>query len=82
MYNFALRLNLTSHEKGRTARNQPRLPVLLPIAFPGLDWDAHPSIQLLAGDWAGRPAPCRGSFMIKQEYGLICFSRHHQHAGS
>ena len=68
MYNFALRLNLTSHEKGRTARSQvtpssnlhtdfpfdfrrlqPRLPVLLPIAFPGLDWDAHPSIQLLAG---------------------------------
>ena len=50
MYNFALRLNLTSHEKGRTRRNQPRRPVLMPIAFPGLDWDAHPSIQLLAGD--------------------------------
>jgi hypothetical protein len=106
-YNFALRLNLTSHEKGRTQRNQvrknrkhaagiaapnasfahlniahsrtvildqPRLPVLLPIAFPGLDWDAHPSIQLLAG-LLQQPA----NFATR--LGFIQLYRHHQHAG-
>ena len=47
-YNLAKRLNLTSHEKGRTQRTERRLPIMMPIAFPNLDWDGHPHVQLLA----------------------------------
>ena len=78
MYNFALRLNLTSHEKGRTTRSQARLPVLRPIAFPGLDWDAHPSIQLLAGT---APSPLSRQLHVNKNAVLTFFSRHHKHAG-
>jgi hypothetical protein len=34
----------------RTAEGEPRLPVILPIAFSDLDWDAHSHVQLLAGN--------------------------------
>ena len=47
-YNFAKRLNLTSHESGKTVEGSPRLPVILPIAFPNLIWDQHPHVELLA----------------------------------
>lgn len=36
--NLALNLNLHSHEQGRSVRGQPRVPFLLPVSFPGLDW--------------------------------------------
>jgi len=45
---LAKRLNLTSHESGRTPRTSPRLPILLPIAFKDLEWGAHDHVQLLA----------------------------------
>ena len=47
-FSLAKRLHLTSHETGRTERNQPRLPIFIPFAFSDLDWNAHPHIQLLA----------------------------------
>mmetsp|Transcript_45449 Transcript_45449/g.106283 ORF Transcript_45449/g.106283 Transcript_45449/m.106283 type:complete len:371 (+) Transcript_45449:170-1282(+) len=47
-FNLAKRLNLTSTEMGRTREGDPRLPVILPIAFSDLDWDAHSHVQLLA----------------------------------
>ena len=48
-YNLAKRLNLTSHEKGRTKRDsEQRLPIMLPIAFPNLNWDGHLHVKLLA----------------------------------
>jgi len=46
-YSYAKRLNLTSHEKQITKPNQPRLPVIIPVAFPDLDWNV-PHIELLA----------------------------------
>jgi len=45
---LAKRLNLTSHESGRTPRTSPRLPILLPVAFKDLEWGAHDHVQLLA----------------------------------
>eukprot|EP00300_Choanocystis_sp_HF-7_P028182 c33604_g1_i1.p1 GENE.c33604_g1_i1~~c33604_g1_i1.p1 ORF type:complete len:395 (+),score=94.27 c33604_g1_i1:90-1187(+) len=47
-YSLAKRLNLTSHERGQTQRAQPREPVLVPIAFPNLNWTAHKHVELLA----------------------------------
>lgn len=39
-YNFALRLNLTSKAK-------PRLPVVIPICFPDLNWTGHDHVMML-----------------------------------
>jgi hypothetical protein len=47
-FNLAKRLHLTSTEAGRSAPGAPRVPVLVPIAFAGLDWDAHSHVELLA----------------------------------
>lgn len=47
-YSLAKRLNLTSHECGRTDREQPRQPILLPVAFSNLNWTAHKHVELLA----------------------------------
>jgi len=47
-YAFAKRLNLTSHESGRTKREEARKPIFIPIAFPNLVWNAHPQVELLA----------------------------------
>ena len=47
-FSLAKRLHLTSHESGRTQRDQPRLPIFIPFAFSDLDWNAYPHIQLLA----------------------------------
>jgi hypothetical protein len=47
-FNLAKRLNLTSHEKGLTQRNQERMPIIIPIAFSDLLWDDHPHVELLA----------------------------------
>ena len=49
-YNLAKRLNLTSHERGRTDRKDHRLPIIMPIAFSGLRWDAHSHVELLAAN--------------------------------
>ena len=45
---LAKRLNLTSHERGRTKRTEPRLPVFIPVAFPNLNWSGHSHVELLA----------------------------------
>lgn len=47
-YNLAKRLNLTSHESGRTSHPSHRLPSILPVAFPDLRWDQHSHVELLA----------------------------------
>eukprot|EP01038_Epipyxis_sp_PR26KG_P006390 gene6390-8803_t len=47
-YNLAKRLNLTSHESGRTVEGEKRLPVILPIAFPNLIWNKYSHVELLA----------------------------------
>jgi len=47
-YALAKRLNLTSHESGRTKRENPRKPSFIPIAFPNLNWTAHSHVELLA----------------------------------
>eukprot|EP00052_Salpingoeca_macrocollata_P032570 m.5985 g.5985 ORF g.5985 m.5985 type:complete len:370 (-) comp3887_c0_seq1:44-1153(-) len=46
-YSLARRKNLTSFERGVTSKGQPRKPVFVPIALPGLDWSA-PHIEVLA----------------------------------
>ena len=47
-FSLAKRLNLTSHEKGITKQGDSRKPIILPIAFPDLNWSAHSHIELLA----------------------------------
>ena len=47
-YNEAQRMNLTSHEVGRTSRDEFRQPILLPVGFNDLRWDDHEHIELLA----------------------------------
>ena len=47
-YSLAKRLNLTSHESGRTNRNQKRVPIMIPISFSDLKWNAYPHVELLA----------------------------------
>ena len=49
-FSLAKRLHLTSHESGRSdkSKNEPRLPVFIPIAFSDLQWNEHSHIQLLA----------------------------------
>lgn len=47
-YNLAKRRNLTSHERGVTSGDQPRVPILVPVAFPDLNWDDHAHVELLA----------------------------------
>lgn len=47
-FSLAKRLHLTSHESGRTKRNEPRLPIFIPFAFSDLNWNDYPHIQLLA----------------------------------
>lgn len=49
-YNYAIRLNLTSYESGRTSRGVARKPVFIPIAFSDLDWGAHRHVRLLAAN--------------------------------
>lgn len=49
-FNLATRRNLTSHETGRTQRGQKRLPIILPIAFSDLDWNAHEHVKMLAAN--------------------------------
>jgi len=39
---------LTSHESGRTQRNEHRLPIIMPIAFADLNWTQHAHVELLA----------------------------------
>jgi hypothetical protein len=47
-FSLAKRLNLTSHESGRTAEGGVRKPLFVPVAFSDLDWEAHSHVQLLA----------------------------------
>jgi len=47
-YALAKRLNLTSHESGRSKRENPRKPCFIPIAFPNLNWTSHSHVELLA----------------------------------
>lgn len=47
-FSLAKRMNLTSHETHRTERTDERLPIMIPIAFPNLDWNKHSHVKLLA----------------------------------
>ena len=47
-FSLAKRRNLTSHESGRTSPSGPRLPAIVPVAFPSLDWERFPHVELLA----------------------------------
>jgi len=47
-FTHALRLNLTSHERGATKSPHPRRPILLPVSFSGLVWSEHPDIDVLS----------------------------------
>lgn len=47
-FSLAKRRNLTSHESGRTVHPQARLPAIVPLAFPSLDWERFPHVELLA----------------------------------
>jgi hypothetical protein len=47
-YSLAKRLNLTSHESGRTIRSEKRQPIMLPVAFSDLKWNQYPHVELLA----------------------------------
>ena len=47
-YSLAKRMNLTSHESGRTKRTEKRRPIFVPVAFSDLQWSAYPHVELLA----------------------------------
>jgi len=47
-FSLAKRMNLTSHETQRTERTEERLPIMIPIAFPNLEWKEHAHVELLA----------------------------------
>ena len=49
-FNFAYSLNLNSTKKGRSKPGEPRLPVIIPISFPNINWDDHIHVELLAAN--------------------------------
>lgn len=63
-FNFAKRLNLTSHESGRSLEGENRLPVILPIAFPNLVWNQYPHVELLASST---------NFIVHKQSSIITF---------
>lgn len=60
-YSMGLRLNLTSHERGITEKPQDREPLLMPIAFPNLNWDAHDHVFMLS---------CNTNFIVHDAHNL------------